>query len=68
MIGGKIRRKTLCKSRFFRFHLSHLFDCENIKNDDAGGMGIICVGALFISDIRLGRAEMTPISSSWSAM
>lgn len=47
-----------------RFHSSHLFVCENTKNDDAGGMGIICVGGLFISDIRLGRAEITPNSSS----
>ena len=55
------RRKTFCVVWFL---LSHLFVCENIKNDDAGGMGNICVGELFTSDIRLGRAEITPTSSS----
>lgn len=58
----KSRRKK-SRSRLLA-HLSHLFVCENTKNDDAGGMGIICVGALFTSDIRLGRAEITPTSSS----
>lgn len=44
--------------------LSHLLVSENTKNDVAGGIGIICVGALFTSDIRRGRAEITPFSSS----
>lgn len=46
----------------------NLLFCENMKNEDAGGIGIICVGGLFISDIRLGRADMTANSSSWSVM
>lgn len=59
----KKKKKKLQKGKLCG-HSSHLFVCENIKNDVAGGMGIICVGALFNSDIRLGRAEITPTSSS----
>lgn len=41
--------------------LSNLFVCEKTKNEEAGGIGIICVGGLLTSDMRRGRAETTPI-------
>lgn len=44
--------------------LSNLFVWEKTKNDDAGGIGIICVGGLLTSDIRRGLADTTRISLS----
>lgn len=43
----------------------HLFVCENMKNEDDGGMGTILVPP-FISDIRRGLADRILPSSSYS--
>lgn len=57
--GGKIWSFT-----WRSFNLNHLFACANIKNDEAGGMGMIRVGFWGTSDIRLGRADVKTRTSS----
>lgn len=47
----------------------HLFVDKKMKNDDAGGIGMVLVGLLFSSDNLLGRAiGPSAISSSISAI
>lgn len=43
--------------------LKNLFFCENRKNEDAAGIGSILFATL-TSDMRRGRAETAPTSSS----
>lgn len=42
--------------------MRNLFDCENMKKEEAGGIGwMVVAGAV---DIRRGRADTVPFSSS----
>lgn len=43
----------------------NLLFCENMKNDEAGGIGIILLTTL-TSEIRRGRADTAPSSSSFT--
>lgn len=47
----------------------HLFVDKKMKNDDAGGIGMVLFGLLFSSESRLGRAiGPSAVSSSTSVI
>lgn len=58
-------QKQIFKSRQKITKKWNLFDCENRKKDEPGGMGWMVVAAL-TSDIRRGRADTAPFSSSFT--